>query len=310
MLFGRSHLARLFGIALRRLSSGAEGPRTDALGILDAEVGAALQESGLSGAGGKWGIDHSVPSALQVKPVSKPAYVFRRETEMRAPITTWMCVERSPVLIADELDFRFGAPDLLAADAHGLVERIEMRIQPVLQLDQLALLGQLSLDSMTRAQIEALTSMRWRDYERRVLDRLRQDGLVAFDEATDRWCSGRSLAVPFAGLVAVEMKLRDDRRALAQAMRYRAFASESFVAMPQPRIDDSLIEACGSRGIGLLAVCATGASVIVDAIASEPLDPLLHRLAQEMLLARHFGQTTSAPAGSPRGLRPAGAVLA
>lgn len=220
---------------------------------------------------------------------------------MRAPVVRWMHAAMSPALIADELDFRFGAPDLLAADVRDLRQRMDDGIKPVLQLDQLALLEQIRHGSMARAQIEALTSMRWQDYERRVLDQLLQDELIIFDGVEGRWSVGRSLSVPYAGLVAVEMKLRDSRRALAQAMRYRAFANESFVALPQSRVDSVLIDTCRNRGIGLLAVGAARAHVVVNAVAGAPLDPLVHRFAQEMLLARHFGHTTSLPAGSPRG---------
>lgn len=220
---------------------------------------------------------------------------------MREPVAQWLCAERSPVLIADELDFRFGAPDLLAAGAQRLAERLDDCARPVVRLDELALLEHLEHESMSRSGIEALTSTRWSDYVRQVLDHLCVEGLVVFDEETGRWRSGRRLAEPFARLVAVEMKLRDGRRALSQAMRYRAFANESFVAMPRARIDDSLAEACRARRIGLLAVDANGAQAVVEAVAGAPFDPLLHRLAQEMLLARHSGQTTSAPAGSPRG---------
>jgi hypothetical protein len=84
---------------------------------------------------------------------------------------------------------------------------------------------------MTRLQIEVLTSMRWQDYERRVLDQLLEDGLIICDDVEDRWSVGSSLSVPYTGL-AVEMKLRDGRCALAQAMKYQAFANESFVALP------------------------------------------------------------------------------
>jgi uncharacterized protein YeeX (DUF496 family) len=229
---------------------------------------------------------------------------------MRAPVVCWMQEARSPVLIADEVDFRFGAPDLLAAHVRDLRQRIDDDIKPVQQLDQLALLEQIRHGSMTRLQIEGLTSMRWQDYERRVLDQLLEDGLIIFDEVEERWSVGRSLSVPYTELVAVEMKLRDGRRALAQAMRYRAFANESLVALPQNRIDSLLVDACASRGVGLLAVGAARAEVVVNAVASAPLDPLVHRLAQEMLLARHCGHTTSLPAGSPRGHSHPDVVLA
>jgi len=271
-------------------------------------AGARLQESGLSRARENCTPDCPVP--VLAPETSRRGPLFRRETEMREPVAQWLCAERSPVVVADELDFRFGAPDLLAASAHRLAERLDDRARPVVRLDELALLEHLKHESLSRSDIEALTSTRWSDHERRVLNPLCQEGLVVFDDGAERWRSGRRLAEPFSQLVAVEMKLRDGRRALSQAMRYRAFASESFIAMPRERIDDSLAETCRTRGVGLLAVDETSAEAVVEAVAGAPFDPLLHRLAQELLLARHSGRTSSAPAGSPRGVRTVDAAFA
>lgn len=88
--------------------------------------------------------------------------------------------------------------------------------------------------------------------------------------------------------VAVELKLRDWRRALGQAIRYRGFAERSFVVVAEEyaQAPASALEAFRLHGVGLASLSPWGSiNVITRPRARKPLDPIARFLAGERLWA-------------------------
>jgi hypothetical protein len=81
------------------------------------------------------------------------------------------------------------------------------------------------------------------------------------------------------------LKLRNWRRAIAQAGRYRLFAERSYVALPVGRVDSDLVLQARRNQVGVLAVCEDETvRVAEEAPIGEPLQPLRRRWASEQLL--------------------------
>jgi hypothetical protein len=77
---------------------------------------------------------------------------------------------------------------------------------------------------------------------RRVVRLLAQAGLIE-EQAANRYVLGPAFAEPRAEVTAFEFKLHNWRRALYQAIRYRAFAHRVFVVVPTKTVPSLLLHA-------------------------------------------------------------------
>lgn len=86
-------------------------------------------------------------------------------------------------------------------------------------------------------------------------------------------------------LVAVEAKLRRWREALAQASRYRTFATEAYIALPEGLLADrdQVQSEARALGIGIIAVGSSDLREVVPAVASAPRTADFVWLAFKML---------------------------
>jgi hypothetical protein len=86
-------------------------------------------------------------------------------------------------------------------------------------------------------------------------------------------------------LVTVEIKVRDWRRAVHQALLNKYVANESYVAMWWSSISRGCEAECAEAGIGLLSVEPEGCSVVVRAAQGDP-SPRLMSLVRDRLVKR------------------------
>jgi hypothetical protein len=124
----------------------------------------------------------------------------------------------------------------------------------------------------------------WRGLCRRALEPLVERGLLLADQ--DKFTTAALPRNPFLELVAVELKLRDWRRGIAQAGGNRAFANRSYLALPERRLSPDLREAAKRSRVGVLAILDDGAVVpAVDCPSRLPLRPHVHDLVAQRALA-------------------------
>lgn len=91
-----------------------------------------------------------------------------------------------------------------------------------------------------------------------------------------------------AEIIAVEMKLRDWRRALTQAREYSAFADRSYVVLDGIQVEKSMEmeSAFLEAGVGLIFQHGYQLQPIVDARTETHLSPLRYIALQKLMLER------------------------
>lgn len=234
---------------------------------------------------------------------------FEREMDLREPVARWLRDELGAPVVAEEIDLGWGAPDLVAAAPVGLANRLADQPLPICDPAQVWALWELT-EPRAEEHLRTCTSTPWARYVSRVLVPLCDAGLIARDEDAT-WRLVETPSDVFPKTVAVELKLRDWRRAISQAARYRAFASATYIAMPPERLTDSVLKTAEDRGVGALAVTRSGVRCLLRSADQRPLDMRVNMLVSETMLASHLGARVGRPAGSPRGCRvPARELLA
>ena len=230
--------------------------------------------------------------------IARVAPSFSTEVQLAEPVRSWLSRQRGVVGVGDEIDAGFGIADLVA----GCSTCRSLPTRPTF-LDPLALgVLELARDSVSEADLQEWAPHGWRSLQRRVVEPLLMDGHLCVNpsrEGEATYIATVAATDPFNSLVAVELKLRDWRRAVAQAGRYRLFAERSFVALPTSRVNTALQAEARRNRVGVLAVDDDGSvDVVVAAPMSGPLQPLRRRWASEQLLGalRHPGGRV---AGSP-----------
>lgn len=104
----------------------------------------------------------------------------------------------------------------------------------------------------------------------------------------------------FGNLIAVELKLKDWRKALGQACRYRTFASQTYIAIPAERATAEVLNAAAGYGVGVVAVSDV-AEVVLPARSGLPHDPLQKGWASELVLAQFLGHRPARRLAGTRG---------
>lgn len=132
-------------------------------------------------------------------------------------------------------------------------------------------------------------------------------GAHVADEVGPRWAPADLVAeappvgsVPGA-LVSVELKLRDGRRALAQATLHQLFADLSYIAMPAGRVSMALLLDAGTHGVGVLSVHPNGqVDCMREATPATPGQDLASAAADTVRASAH-GLRQPVPVGGSRG---------
>ena len=211
-------------------------------------------------------------------------------------------------VVATEVVAKLGIADVVAARprAADLERRLQSGLQPILVPGAIQLLEALDAD-LTTTQVMNRCGLT-PSYGRRLIRELRQTGHIAGD---DPWVRADSIATVFDSFIAIEAKLTDWRRAVAQAVRYRTFAHLSYIALPQTTrssVDEDWIAA---SGIGLIYVGDTEAQIAIEASPSCMVESWRRLLVSETLVATGMRPASSySLASDPRpALQPLRAVV-
>jgi hypothetical protein len=234
---------------------------------------------------------------------------FTVEAELAAPVRAWLNTLSGVVAVGDEVDGGAGIADLVAGTAATPLMPTRAPFPTPMAT---RLLERLQCPA-TREELADWAPHGWRALHDRTLEPLLALGLVEalpgndpLPQAGQAYRARVSAADPFSSLIAVELKLKDWRRAIAQAGRYRLFAERSYVALPAERVTDQVVTLARRNRVGVLAVPARGrVRLVEDAEAGVPLQPTRRRWASEQVLAA-VTSPSPRPAGSPiRQPRPA-----
>jgi hypothetical protein len=114
------------------------------------------------------------------------------------------------------------------------------------------------------------------DYAREILRSCEKAGFCEYDTRARTWTKVIEPRPVAEKIVAVEVKLRDWRRALYQAVRYLDYASESWVVLDQVAMAGALSNAedFATQGVGLVCMsCEGDIEVVVRASTRGPRMP-------------------------------------
>lgn len=133
----------------------------------------------------------------------------------------------------------------------------------------------------------ALETGRSQETLRYSLARMEQEGLVR-KHTTRGYVLGPKSNLPECEIWCFEGKLRDWKRALYQATRYRAFAHRSFVVMPEDHVPsaEGQTERFRLARVGLLAINDHGClRVITRPRPQQPRSPVMFTMAKGRVLS-------------------------
>ncbi|MCT1522075.1 MULTISPECIES: hypothetical protein [Dietzia] len=224
---------------------------------------------------------------------------YTAEVQLAEPVRAWLNAQDGIVAVGDEIDAGRGVADLVAGfSGDAWLPTRSTFANPL----ALSVLDKTQVP-IVESQLRAWAPHGWRSLKRQIIEPLVAGGhLEAFyseEESAPSYRATLNAADPFSSLVAVELKLKDWRRAVAQAGRYRLFAERSFVAMPVTVMSANLETEALRNRVGLLSIdSAGGVEVVLEAPTSGPLQPLRRRWAAEQLLSAVRAPTTRV-AGSP-----------
>jgi len=184
-------------------------------------------------------------------------------------------------LLLDEVSSGYGVADLVFVrpSPAALARRLAADVEPLLSAKAIQLFLTLATgliadeDAFRNAAVVPA-------YGRRLLCRLHDGGYLGHTS------THAAVGPTFDYLVAVEAKLTDWRRAIQQAVRYRTFADEVYVALPM-----ALAQAVASRhllpsGVGLIGVDPSRLSIIARPARSDEIENWRRLLVSEELVRR------------------------
>jgi hypothetical protein len=118
-----------------------------------------------------------------------------------------------------------------------------------------------------------------------IVDRLRQLGPTGFvgREIPTHGRARADLAVVIDGeLTAIEAKITNWGRAIAQAVLNRFWADRSYIALQVRQVSDSVLASARKYGVGVIAVGEESLAVALEAQRTEPI-PSLKQKAEESI---------------------------
>lgn len=238
---------------------------------------------------------------LAVRPRSvhgpTPGARFSSESDLAGPVRAWLS-QALALVVGDEIDAGSGIADLVG----GCLSREELPTRLAFPSPISTQLLEFAQGSVRESELRVWAPHGWRGLRDRVVQPLIRAGLLSMsdvDEEEAIYRSETAASDPFARLVAVELKLRDWRRAIAQAGRYRLFAEQSYVALPATRVTEVVLVEARRNQVGVLSVeDDTTVTETLYAPISGPLQPNRRRWASEQLLAS-LQAPSARVAGSP-----------
>lgn len=221
---------------------------------------------------------------------------FTLESDLAPHVEAWLhgigssCVGR-------EVEVGFGIPDLVGGvGSRSSLRNRRRQSRPILQHLQLTILDFCRL-GRSEADLRGWYGGTFSELSRRALRPLQERDMLGVRGGKYR--TRVAPKDPFEQLVAVELKLSDVNRGLAQAHAYRAFAEESYLALPAHRISTEVMDRARSIGVGLLAVHLGLVEEVVEPDNYSHATAKRRRMASEHILAASLpGENRMA--GAPR----------
>lgn len=224
------------------------------------------------------------------------ASAFRSEVEMAPPVEAWLR-QMGSSCIGREVEVGAGIPDLIGGVGAGRLLRNRRRqSRPITNSTQLAALD-FCRTTKTESELREWAPNGFYELQRRVLRPLVESDLMVSNMG--RFRSRVAPKDPFERLIAVELKLGDVTRGIAQAYSYRSFADVSYLALPAHRVTPATMARARSIGLGLLAVHHGAAEEAVEPDETSYATRGRRRMASEHTLAAS-AQGEFRTAGSPR----------
>lgn len=210
--------------------------------------------------------------------------LFERENEMARPVLQWL--SRQHLLVKSEFVLPWGICDLvgLSFKQEQVAKRLALRQhRPIGPLKRIDLLRH--IPDQESGSAVTLNGLR----------KFAEDGGVAypFERDLQNLIANRFVIATKNGslqkvngwmplherIVAIELKLSRISEAVTQALSNRAFATESYIALPA-KIAERLVGSArhpkfGLTGIGVLGVTRTTCKVVVPAVQVIEADPTL-----------------------------------
>ena len=237
-------------------------------------------------------------ASLRLEPLVSPTG-FRFEKDLVAVVRDSSVLMALNILdathrVINQMQIGMRIPDLLVVAAKENQELAPLRLT---YFECAIIATTIQSGQTTVANLAAHTYAPAKDVAKRV-NRLIRLGLIASNAGSDQLRVARALP---AGLriIAVEAKLSRWKDALNQAKHYQTFANESYIAMPAQVIgrNATALAACADVGIGVIAVDALEASILLRATRHHPVSPEWVRLicnSVGFLKTRRTGRTPHA----------------
>ncbi|MEX8058479.1 hypothetical protein [Microbacterium sp. 16-032] len=226
---------------------------------------------------------------------------FAAESDLAPHVEAWLqsigssCVGR-------EVEVGFGIPDLVGGvGSRSSLRNRRRQSRPILQPLQLAVL-EYCRTARTEDELRKWYGGSNSELSRRGLRPLLDNDLLTLRNGKFR--SRVAPKDPFERLVAVELKLSDVTRGLAQAHAYRAFAEAAYLALPAHRVSPAVMERARTIGVGLLAVHLGLVEEVVEPDIRSHATSKRRRMASEHTLAAaedRDNRQAGAPAANMRG---------
>lgn len=228
-----------------------------------------------------------------------PESPFAAEIELAPAVRTWLLGLPTTSHVVDEVDAGAGIADLVGAYAPTSSPLSRPAIDNQVTLRLLDLLQVPTPESYLRTW----APYGWSGLKRRVLAPGLDQGWLTCEAGDDPiYAATAPVADPFEHLVAVELKLRDWRRGIAQAGRYRLWAEQSYVALPASRLSLTVLNEAERNRVGVLVIHGSPADATVEvastATTCQPLQPQRRRWAAEQVLGALHSPSPRA-AGAP-----------
>jgi len=193
------------------------------------------------------------------------------------------------VLVLQEVNMGFGIADIVVVQLDLKSDKREKESQFLSRVD-------VTLYKLIEKEIQISPSLmeeRTRLSKRAVkssLDKLCCLEFISFNDNGEAFVLNK-YETSISQSIAIEVKLKDWRRALNQAYRYKWFATESYVLLDEAKSGPAKKNICEfvKIGVGLLTVDLSGSMEIVyDPGISSPIDNRMAMLLNEKVLEHSF----------------------
>lgn len=163
-----------------------------------------------------------------------------------------------------ELSSGYGIADVVFYNLKPDTSKVSQRTPPIKSADIIRLLNDLG----GAEEVISITMLKQRlagfSNRNEVLTYLLEDGFI--QQLEDSYRKVKDYEVGFGEVVAIEAKLKDWRRGLYQAYRYRDYANQSYLALYSPYIHRArkFIGEFEKYNVGLIEVTDTGLEIISE----------------------------------------------